>query len=89
MAEAIGIAAAMLQFGKVVLELKCLCSSIKNAPQSLEQLLEELVSLEEILRTLADQETLLSLHTPLNVVRTCRVQCEIAVKSLSLSAISS
>src|ERR1700761_6831277 len=82
MAETIGVVAASLEFAKIVLEVKYLYSSIRHAPEGLQQLLEELEALEEILQTLEDQEVALSAYAPLDVVRKCRQRSEKAVQSL-------
>ena len=82
MAEAVGVVAAALEIGKVVLEVKHLYSSLKHAPETLQQLLDDLDTLEEILQTLADQDAVLSAYAPPDVVRKCRQRCEKAVKSV-------
>ncbi len=82
MAETIGVVAATLEFAKIALEVKQLYSSVKPAPESLAQVLEELDSLEEILQTLEDQEAALSSFAPPDVVKKCRQQSEKAVKGL-------
>ncbi|ETI23224.1 hypothetical protein G647_05022 [Cladophialophora carrionii CBS 160.54] len=82
MAETIGVVAATLEFAKIVLEAKQLYSSIRHAPQTLKQLLEELEALEEILETFKEQEAALSAFAPPDVVRKCRQRSEKAVQSL-------
>ncbi|OCT54931.1 hypothetical protein CLCR_02790 [Cladophialophora carrionii] len=82
MAETIGVVAATLEFAKIVLEVKQLYSSVRHAPQTLKQLLEELEALEEILETFKEQEAALSAFAPPDVVRKCRQRSEKAVQSL-------
>ncbi|EXJ79800.1 hypothetical protein A1O3_08085 [Capronia epimyces CBS 606.96] len=82
MAETVGVVAAALEFGKTVLELKQLYSSIKNAPEDLAELLEELDLFEEIMQTLAQQDALIASYAPPAVVQRCRQSCEKAVQSL-------
>jgi len=84
MAETIGVVAATLEFAKIVLEVKHLYSSIRNAPETLKQLSEELEVLEGILQALKDKmQTLSTLASPV-VVAKCRIQTEKALKGLSL-----
>lgn len=82
MAEIVGVVAGGLELGKVALELKQICSSVKHAPENLEQLLEDLESLEEVLQTLADQEAVISAYASPDVARKCRQRCERGVTSL-------
>lgn len=82
MAETIGVVAASIEFGKLILELKELCSSINHAPQDLSELLEELNIAEQILQACADQETLVSSYASPALTQKCRQYCEKAVKDL-------
>ncbi|KIW16927.1 hypothetical protein PV08_04117 [Exophiala spinifera] len=82
MAEAVGVVAASLQFGKVMLELKAKASSIRHAPEELTVVLEELEVTENILQTLADQDPLLSSYAPPAVIQKCRDSCEKATDIL-------
>lgn len=82
MAEAIGVVAAVLEFGKVLLELKHFYSSIRDAPETLSDLLEELELTESILQTLADQDGMMSAYAPPDVVKRCRQSCEKALGTL-------
>ena len=80
MAETIGVVAATLEFAKIVLEVKHLYSSIRNAPETLKQLSEELEALEGILQALKDQDATLSAFASPDVVQKCRIQTEKALE---------
>jgi hypothetical protein len=76
MAEIVGVVAASLEFGKVLLELKQIASSIKHAPEELLEVLEELELTDNILQTLADQDALLAIYAPPAVIQKCRDSCK-------------
>jgi hypothetical protein len=76
MAEIVGVVAASLEFGKVLLELKQIASSIKHAPEELLEVLEELDFTDNILQTLADQDALLAIYAPPAVMKKYRDSCK-------------
>ncbi|KAJ9647569.1 hypothetical protein H2204_000198 [Knufia peltigerae] len=82
MAEVIGVVAASLEFGKVFVELKTKASSIRHAPEELIVVLEELEVTDAILQALADQDALLSIYAPPNVIQKCRDFCKNATDIL-------
>jgi hypothetical protein len=82
MAEVIGVVAASLEIAKLVSEVKQFFSSIRHAPQSLQQLLGELEELQEVLQTHKEQEAALSVYVLPDVVERSRLQSEKAVQGL-------
>jgi hypothetical protein len=72
-----GRGAASLEFGKVLLELKQIASSIRHAPEELLEVLEELDVTDNILQMLAHQDALLlAIYAPPAVIQKCRDSCK-------------
>ncbi|KAI1617598.1 hypothetical protein EDD36DRAFT_413314 [Exophiala viscosa] len=82
MAEVIDVVAAALEFTKVFLELKEISTSSAHAPEELHELIEELNLTDDILRTLAEQDALMSEYAPPMITQKCRESCKNAVEIL-------